>query len=387
MNLSPTSPEATQSAVLAAPTRRDYIVPLRDLVIEPAGDGGRPVVSTRTGYTPDGMRLSRSADAQLATMLGIGAGFSLDCSDRFPDTWAEVLRQYLGDAPSHDVPAGRIMLRTDETGGLDGGDGYAEVGGIVSSSYLRMDARMLAWEVSRFAADLGWGQSGVLDRGWMKFIAKSPNRFEVFPGDDLTVALRVYGDDYGRSKLAAELALFRLICSNGATVKSADVASATREHRGSRRTDFGLLPEIQPHEQDAVSIWLDQFRTVATACRAIESGGAWVDQLRQSADARVADAVSAWQVTAKAARLSITETAAGWRNFIGGGTSAPGTAWALGNAVTFVANSRAGQSANLLEDVGGAILQQGGVWPVASVTRLPRRQTEELVDLWNNTPA
>ena len=63
---------------LAASQRRDYVVPLKSLSVRPSSTG-RPVVWSP--HSPE-MALSPLADAQLATMLGIGSRFSSEGPDR-----------------------------------------------------------------------------------------------------------------------------------------------------------------------------------------------------------------------------------------------------------------------------------------------------------------
>lgn len=363
--------DAAAAAHTAARSITDIVVPMTDLVIHHPGGDARPTIGTSHGPS---VVLTDRADAQLATMLGIGSTFSQDCSRRFPETWASVLRQYIAAAPSADRPGGRVMLR----------QGPNSAKAIVSGSYLRLDAAPVADAITGVIESSGdFEMFGATYRdGYYKAVARSTKQHEIIPGDALNLGLRVTTNEIGGGALAAELFFYRSLCMNGAIFGKQDLISATREHRGNRRDQYGVLPGVEQHETDAIMAWLEDFLGLNQQAAEMDSDGGIFSDMREGAKKRVLQDAGAWQIAAKSLRLTDEQAGLGWRDFMTG-TGAPGSAWALGNAVTFLGNHVTSVTEqNRLERAGGEIMGMNGLWDLASVSRLNSKDAASAQNKW-----
>lgn len=368
MNLVDSS-AALANAIKDAEGREDWIVPTNGISVSPSPDGGFPLVNI-PGRS-EALPLGEQGNAQLATAAGIPSAFSVECSTRYPEAWANTLGAYIKDVPTPDSPRGRSMVRV--TGGV--------VNGVVSASYCRMDTV----DVLRALESAGLPDfQADYKNGKLRVAMKHGMDFDPFGGNDvLKLGVMIKADDWGLGALSAEVLLYRQWCSNGAVVKLATLSDVSRQHRGPRRADFGLLPAVDDNELVTLDEWLGGANSMVS----LISSGQGVEQvtnmIQRAASTKARDEVAAWKIISKAAGMSDSEIAAGWAN-AKSDTRAPGTAWAFGNAVTSVANKRRGQGASLLETLGGNIFALDGSWGYAASATVGSAERAKLIEVWEN---
>lgn len=334
----------TLYAEVSAWEKRDFVTPLRQIQMEPAGDD----VALSFGDTEYG--INKTGHDHIASAAGIPKDYYSRLREN-PALLAENVNYWFGRAPE------RKMLRT-----LNG-----KARALLSDRYQRIDHFDLLQAALPIFSGLQVQGIEMKDCGLtddrMYIKAAFPKMAgEVKVGDIVQAMLMISNSEIGRGSAKVEAMTFRLACLNGMVTQS----GVRRHHVGAL---YGEDGDIDRYLTDATRIATDKaviarFRDTITG---LASDRTWFDaelaKMREAAvDVSFVEVSELPQRVAKAHSLTDGEATLLLANLLQGDSSKP-SRWDVANAVTWAAQRVDGYDRRIeLERIGGQVLADKKMW-------------------------